>query len=163
ARHQAQAVPDADAVITMSLSAEQVQWVANLARLELSDAERAAMADQLGRIIEHVNQLQQLDTEGVEPLAHALEIANVFRADAPQIRPFVSGNEEAAVGQARAIDARRRAAQPLGALAGLPVAVKDVICVRNERTTCGSRILADYRPPFDAHVITRLREADAIL
>ena len=68
----------------MSLSAEQVRWVANLARLELTDAELATMTGQLNRIVEYVDQLQELNTEGVEPLAHALEIANVFRADEPQ-------------------------------------------------------------------------------
>jgi aspartyl-tRNA(Asn)/glutamyl-tRNA(Gln) amidotransferase subunit C len=68
----------------MSLSAEEVRWVASLARLELADAEIEIMTGQLNRIVEYVNQLQQLDTDGVEPLAHALEIANVFRDDAPQ-------------------------------------------------------------------------------
>jgi aspartyl-tRNA(Asn)/glutamyl-tRNA(Gln) amidotransferase subunit C len=68
----------------MSLSAEQVRWVANLARLELTDAELATMTGQLNRIVEYVDQLQQLNTDGVEPLAHALELANVFRADEPQ-------------------------------------------------------------------------------
>ncbi len=68
----------------MSLSAEQVRWVANLARLELTDAELDVMTGQLNRIVAYVDQLQQLNTDGVEPLAHALEIANVFRADEPQ-------------------------------------------------------------------------------
>jgi aspartyl-tRNA(Asn)/glutamyl-tRNA(Gln) amidotransferase subunit C len=68
----------------MSLSAEQVRWVAMLARLELTDAELATMTGQLNRIVEYVDQLQQLNTDGVEPLAHALEITNVFRADEPQ-------------------------------------------------------------------------------
>jgi aspartyl-tRNA(Asn)/glutamyl-tRNA(Gln) amidotransferase subunit C len=68
----------------MSLGAEQVRWVANLARLELSEAELAVMTDQLNRIVEYIDQLQRLNTDGVEPLAHALELANVFRADEPQ-------------------------------------------------------------------------------
>jgi aspartyl-tRNA(Asn)/glutamyl-tRNA(Gln) amidotransferase subunit C len=68
----------------MSLTAEQVRWVAHLARLELTDAELAAMTGQLNRIVAYVDQLQKLNTDGVEPLAHALEIANVFRADEPQ-------------------------------------------------------------------------------
>ena len=65
----------------MSLTAEQVRWVANLARLELSDAELAVMTGQLRRIVEYVGQLQELPTDGVEPLAHSLEFANVFRGD----------------------------------------------------------------------------------
>lgn len=65
----------------MSLTLDEVRWVAHLARLELSDAELETMTRQLSSIVDYVNQLQQVDTEGVEPLAHALEVHNVFRAD----------------------------------------------------------------------------------
>ena len=65
----------------MGLDAEQVRWVAKLARLELSAVELALMTEQLGRIVEYVAQLQQVDTEGVEPLAHGVEVRNVFRDD----------------------------------------------------------------------------------
>ena len=67
----------------MSLTPEQVRWVAKLTRLELTDAERETMTRQLGRIVDYVAQLQQVDTEGVEPLAHALDVSNVFRPDEP--------------------------------------------------------------------------------
>jgi aspartyl-tRNA(Asn)/glutamyl-tRNA(Gln) amidotransferase subunit C len=67
----------------MALTVEQVQWVAHLARLELTHAELATMARQLTSIIDYVNQLAQVDTEGVEPLAHPLPIQNVFREDEP--------------------------------------------------------------------------------
>ena len=67
----------------MSLSADEVRWVAHLARLELSEAELATLTPQLSAIVDHVNQLQQVNTEGVEPLAHALDVHNVFRADEP--------------------------------------------------------------------------------
>ena len=65
----------------MSLTAEEVRWVAHLARLELSAAELEAMTRQLSAILKYVNQLQQVNTEGVEPLAHPLPIQNVFRDD----------------------------------------------------------------------------------
>jgi aspartyl-tRNA(Asn)/glutamyl-tRNA(Gln) amidotransferase subunit C len=65
----------------MSLSAEQVAWVAHLARLELTAEELAVMTPQLNSIVDYVAQLQQVDTDGVEPLAHALDVHNVFRAD----------------------------------------------------------------------------------
>ena len=68
----------------MSLTAEQVRWVANLARLKLTPAELELMTGQLNRIVEYVNQLQSVNTDGVEPLAHALDVANVFRADEPE-------------------------------------------------------------------------------
>jgi len=67
----------------MSLSTDQVRWVAHLARLELSEAELTALTRDLAAIVEYVNQLQSVNTEGIEPLAHAVELANVFRADEP--------------------------------------------------------------------------------
>jgi aspartyl-tRNA(Asn)/glutamyl-tRNA(Gln) amidotransferase subunit C len=67
----------------MALSPEDVRWVAHLARLDLSGAELQKMAAQLGAIVEYVDQLTRIDTEGVEPLAHALAVHNVFREDEP--------------------------------------------------------------------------------
>ncbi len=65
--------------------------------------------------------------------------------------------------QAELIDQRRASGQSLGVLAGIPVAVKDVLCTRDMPTTCASRMLKDYWSPYDATVVTRLRQADAVL
>lgn len=65
----------------MSLDAATVSWVAHLARLDLTEAELATMTRQLNAIVTYVDQLQELDTTGVEPMAHALDVHNVFRAD----------------------------------------------------------------------------------
>ena len=67
----------------MSLSQDEVRKVAKLARLELPVGEVPAVADRLNRILGYIDQLQQVDTTGVEPLAHPLPIANVFRPDEP--------------------------------------------------------------------------------
>jgi aspartyl-tRNA(Asn)/glutamyl-tRNA(Gln) amidotransferase subunit C len=67
----------------MALSRDDVRWVAHLARLELSEAELDLMARQLSTILEYVNQLQQVNTDGIEPLAHPLPVQNVFREDEP--------------------------------------------------------------------------------
>ena len=67
----------------MALSRDDVRWVAHLARLELSDAELETMARQLSSILDYVNLLQQVNTDGVEPLAHPLSVQNIFRADEP--------------------------------------------------------------------------------
>jgi aspartyl-tRNA(Asn)/glutamyl-tRNA(Gln) amidotransferase subunit C len=75
----------------MSLDAEQVRWVAKLARLELGPNEVQAMAHQLSAILDYVAQLQQLDTTGVEPLAHPLPVQNVFRDD--ELAPSLSMDE----------------------------------------------------------------------
>ena len=65
------------------LTIDDVKWVARLARLELGEAELPVMARHLSTILDYVNQLQQVNTEGVEPLAHALDVHNVFREDEP--------------------------------------------------------------------------------
>ena len=67
----------------MSLSRKDVLQVARLARLELTDDELTRMADQLNRILGYVEQIQRLNTYGVEPLAHPLPVQNVFREDEP--------------------------------------------------------------------------------
>jgi aspartyl-tRNA(Asn)/glutamyl-tRNA(Gln) amidotransferase subunit C len=67
----------------MALSREQVRWVAHLSRLELTEAELDLMTRQLSSILDYVNQLQQVATDAVEPLAHPLPVANVFREDEP--------------------------------------------------------------------------------
>jgi len=65
----------------MNLTREDVEKVALLARLELTDSELALMTVQLGQIVAYVEQLNELDTADVEPMAHAVEVTNVFRAD----------------------------------------------------------------------------------
>ena len=65
----------------MSLVRAEVERVSLLARLELTEAELTAMTEQLGQIIGYMDLLSELDTENVEPMAHAVELANVFRPD----------------------------------------------------------------------------------
>jgi aspartyl-tRNA(Asn)/glutamyl-tRNA(Gln) amidotransferase subunit A len=91
------------------------------------------------------------------------EYVAAVRARDPQVRAFLHVDEEGALAQARAVDARRQRSEPVGALAGLPVAVKDVFCTRGQPTTCGSKVLQHFRPPYDAHVVERLRRADAVV
>lgn len=81
----------------------------------------------------------------------------------PRIKAFLHIAAESALDQARKIDAKRQRGESVGLLGGLPVAVKDNMCARGEPTTCGSKILANFRPPYDAHVVTKLRQADAVL
>src|SRR5713101_1950259 len=91
------------------------------------------------------------------------EFLQAIRQRDPQLKAFLHINETAALDQARAVDVKRQRGEPLGALAGVPVAVKDVLCTRGQPTTCGSKVLQNFVPPYDAHVITRLRQADAVL
>ncbi len=80
-----------------------------------------------------------------------------------RLNVFVHLEEESILARARDIDRKRRAGEVLGPLAGVPVAIKDVLCVDGEPTTCGSRMLRTFRPPFDATAIARLKAADAVL
>ncbi|WP_165226648.1 Asp-tRNA(Asn)/Glu-tRNA(Gln) amidotransferase subunit GatA [Aquisphaera insulae] len=80
-----------------------------------------------------------------------------------RLNVFVHLDPDRTLASAREADRRRKQGEPLGTLAGVPVAIKDVLCVDGEPTTCGSRMLKDFRPPYDATVITRLKGAGAIL
>ncbi len=91
------------------------------------------------------------------------EFLDAIRRRDPQVKAFLHVDESRALEQARAVDVKRQRGEPLGALAGLPVALKDVLCVRGQPTTCGSKMLQNFLPPYDAHVVTRLRQADAVL
>jgi aspartyl-tRNA(Asn)/glutamyl-tRNA(Gln) amidotransferase subunit C len=75
----------------MALSREEVEKVSLLARLQLSEAELETMTAQLTDILGYVDLLGELDTDGVEPMAHALDVADVFRED--QARPSLPREE----------------------------------------------------------------------
>ena len=81
----------------------------------------------------------------------------------PRVKAFLHLDAQAALEQAQAIDHRRRRADALGRLAGLPVAVKDVLCAVGQPTTCASRMLENFCPPYDATVVSRLKAADAVI
>jgi len=99
--------------------------------------------------------------------ASAAEIADAFLAAVrdrePKLHSFMTVDEADVRKQAAAIDAKRAAGRPLGKLAGVPVAVKDVLCTKGMRTTCSSKILDNFVPPYDAHVVERLRAEDAVI
>lgn len=67
----------------MALTSQEVEWIAHLARLQLTPEERETMTRQLSAIVAYVAQLEEVATDGVEPMAHALAVSNVFRDDEP--------------------------------------------------------------------------------
>ncbi len=81
----------------------------------------------------------------------------------PAVHAFLHVDTEGALQAARAVDARRAAGEPLGPLAGVPLALKDVLTMEGVPTTCGSRILAGWRPAYDATVTLRLKQAGVVI
>jgi aspartyl-tRNA(Asn)/glutamyl-tRNA(Gln) amidotransferase subunit A len=91
--------------------------------------------------------------------AHLGRIASVD----PAVHAFLHVDTEGALRAARAVDARRAAGEPLGPLAGVPLALKDVLTMEGVPTTCGSRILEGWRPAYDATVTLRLKQAGVVI
>ncbi len=87
--------------------------------------------------------------------AHLDRIAEVD----DRVHAFLHVDAEGALATADDVDARRAAGEPLGPLAGVPLALKDILAMKGVPTTCGSRILEGWRPPYDATVVERLRAA----
>lgn len=81
----------------------------------------------------------------------------------PKVRAFLSVNRSSVLEQAARIDQKLAQGGKVGMLCGVPVAVKDNICTSDSPTTCGSKILENYLPPYDATVVRRLREEDAVI
>ncbi|MGH7316614.1 MAG: Asp-tRNA(Asn)/Glu-tRNA(Gln) amidotransferase subunit GatA [Candidatus Rokuibacteriota bacterium] len=100
---------------------------------------------------------------GVTPTQATAEyLARIERLD-PQLHAFVTVTREDALRRAAEADARFKAGTPRGPLDGVPIALKDVFCTRGVRTTCGSKILEGFVPPYDATVVARLYEAGSVL
>ncbi|HIK94203.1 MAG TPA: Asp-tRNA(Asn)/Glu-tRNA(Gln) amidotransferase subunit GatA [Planctomycetes bacterium] len=81
----------------------------------------------------------------------------------PKLNAFVSHDAGAALAMADAVDAKRAAGKSIGMLQGLPVGIKDNMCQKAVATTCGSRMLHNYHPPYDAHVVERLKAEDGVI
>ena len=97
----------------------------------------------------------------------AVEVAErhldrIAKAD-PKVRAFITVTRETALEQARAVDAKVAKGGATGALAGIPVALKDNLATLDIPTTCASKSLEKFVPPYDATVVERLRAADAVL
>jgi aspartyl-tRNA(Asn)/glutamyl-tRNA(Gln) amidotransferase subunit A len=100
-----------------------------------------------------------------EVSARDLTEAALARIEAvePQIHSFLDICRERALADADRIDARRSAGEDLPPLAGIPVAIKDNLCTRGIRTTCSSRMLEHFVPPYESTVTERLWQAGAVL
>nr|MDT0663061.1 Asp-tRNA(Asn)/Glu-tRNA(Gln) amidotransferase subunit GatA [Micromonospora sp. DSM 115978] len=99
--------------------------------------------------------------------ASAVEVAQAhldrIAAVDDRVHAFLHVDADGALAAARDVDARRAAGEHLGPLAGVPVAVKDVLTTRGVPTTCGSKILQGWRPPYDATIVRRLADAGTVM
>ncbi|MBL1353087.1 MAG: Asp-tRNA(Asn)/Glu-tRNA(Gln) amidotransferase subunit GatA [Zetaproteobacteria bacterium] len=113
--------------------------------------------------------LSEIKTRLDDGQTTAVEVAQLYldriAAHNEQLNAFVHLDAEHVLGQAQASDAYRAAHGVHGAraLEGLPIAVKDIFCTQDGPTQCCSNILKDFHAPYDAHVITKLKEAGAVL
>ncbi|MEG1407265.1 MAG: amidase, partial [Ruthenibacterium sp.] len=81
----------------------------------------------------------------------------------PQIDAFLSVNHDGMLEKANDVDAKIAKNETIGVLAGIPVAIKDNICTKNINTTCASKMLENFVPPYNATVIEKLQAADALM
>jgi aspartyl-tRNA(Asn)/glutamyl-tRNA(Gln) amidotransferase subunit A len=119
--------------------------------------------------------MDELITMTAAELSAAMAAGDVSAADVTEahldriaavddrVKAFLHVAADDARARAREVDARRTAGEPLGPLAGVPVAVKDLFTTIGMPTTCGSKILGDWHPPYESTITQRLRNAGAIL
>jgi aspartyl-tRNA(Asn)/glutamyl-tRNA(Gln) amidotransferase subunit A len=119
--------------------------------------------------------MNELIKKSAAELAAAVTAGDVSAAEVTQahldriaavdgdVRAFLHVAADDALAQAREVDRKRAAGEPLGALAGVPVAVKDLFATAGMPTTCGSKILEGWIPPYESTVTQRLRRAGAVL
>jgi len=95
------------------------------------------------------------------------EVTDAFlsriEATESQLHAFVSVTGDLARVRADELDARLAKGEDIGPLGGVPIALKDNLCTKGVRTTCSSRMLENFVPPYDAHVVERLREDGAVV
>ena len=75
----------------MSVTKKDVEYIAQLAKLEFTEDEKEKFTHQLNQILQYVEQMNKLDTTNVEPLSHVIELSNVFRSD--EVKPSISTEE----------------------------------------------------------------------
>ena len=115
-------------------------------------------------MLDSAQEILKIQSQG-EATAVEITTSAIERIEATQqsVNAFTHINRELAISSAEKVDEKRRLGEPLGALAGVPVAVKDVLCTQDMPTTCSSNMLRNFQPPYDASVVEKLRKADAII
>lgn len=118
------------------------------------------MTKQFATVVDIAQDIASGKTSAVEVLEHHL--ARITEREG-EINAFNLVTTEQARATAQQVDADIKAGKPVGPLAGVPVALKDNMCTRGIETTCSSKILEGWKPPYDATVVTRLQQAGAVM
>ncbi|HLO84268.1 MAG TPA: Asp-tRNA(Asn)/Glu-tRNA(Gln) amidotransferase subunit GatA [Nostocaceae cyanobacterium] len=106
---------------------------------------------------------KQLITKERSAVEITQEALNRIEALEPQLHSFLSVTAQQALEQARAVDAKIAAGEEIGVLAGIPIGIKDNLCTKGIRTTCASRILENFIPPYESTVTQKLAQAGAVM
>src|SRR5574338_1093587 len=109
--------------------------------------------------IEYINGVKNGSITAEEFVAKTLE--HISKHDS-RLHAFISVDEKA-VDQARIIDKKIKSGEKVGAFYGMPISIKDNICIKGGKTTCASKMLSDYVAPYDATVVSKLKSQDAVL
>ena len=91
------------------------------------------------------------------------EALDRIQALEPKVHSFLSVTSEQALEQARQVDAKIAAGEEIGLLAGIPIGIKDNMCTKGIRTSCASRILENFVPPYESTVTQKLKDAGAVM
>jgi aspartyl-tRNA(Asn)/glutamyl-tRNA(Gln) amidotransferase subunit A len=108
--------------------------------------------------LEYVHEIQNGNISAEDYVAKTLE--RIQSID-DKLHAFLSVNEKA-VEQAQQIDKKIKSGNKVGACFGMPISIKDNLCIKSSKTTCASKMLEDFVAPYDATVITKLKQQDAI-
>jgi aspartyl-tRNA(Asn)/glutamyl-tRNA(Gln) amidotransferase subunit A len=115
-------------------------------------------------IYSSANEMAMALADGVVSASELAEahLARIGAVDS-DVHAFLHIDREGALAQAAAVDAQRAAGHKLAPLAGVPLALKDVLAQEGVPTTCGSKMLENWRPPYDATVVTKLKQAGIVI
>ena len=108
--------------------------------------------------LEYVQEIQNGNISAEDYVAKTLERIQIID---DKLHAFLSVNEKA-VEQAQQIDKKIKSGDEVGACFGMPISIKDNLCIKGSKTTCASKMLEDFVAPYDATVITKLKQQDAI-
>ena len=107
---------------------------------------------------------RQLEAKEVSAADVMRSVLSRIESVEPDVQAFISLDEaDDLVGRAEKIDQRRMRGEAIGPLSGLPIALKDNMCVKDKLTTCASKMLKEFKPPYSATVVERIEDADGII